>query len=76
MQRIMMFFQWNISEGEVNMTNYPEATSQLRNIVIRILSAKFDDYTSICECADDWCSKQVTSHGVVKYYEAYFNNTK
>ena len=60
----------------VNMIDYPEATSQLRSVVIRILSAKFDDYTSICECADDWCSKQVTSHGGVKYYEAYFNKTK
>ena len=71
-----MFSLWNILEMVVNMNNYPEATSQLREVVIRILSSKFDDYTSICECADDWCSKQVTSHGVVKYYEAYFNNTK
>jgi len=57
------------------MTDYPEATSQLRTVIIRILSAKFDDYTSICECADDWCSNQVTSHGVVKYYEAYYNKS-
>ena len=73
---IMMFFLWNILEREVNMTNYPEATSQLRSIVIRILSAKFDDNKSIYECADDWCSKQVTTHGVVKYYEAYYKNAK
>ena len=54
------------------MIDYPEATSQLRSVVIRILSAKFDDNKSIYECADDWCSNQVTSHGVVKYYEAYY----
>ena len=58
------------------MTNYPEATSQLRSIVIRILSAKFDDYTSICECADDWCSKQVTTAGLVNYYKAYYTGEK
>ena len=46
---------------------------KLRTTVIRILSAKFDDYTLICECADDWCSKHVTSHGIVKYYETYYN---
>ena len=58
------------------MTNYPEATSQLRGVVIRILSAKFDDYTSICECADDWCSKQVTTAGLVNYYKAYYTGEK
>jgi len=56
----------------VIMTDYPEATMHLRSMVLRILLAKFDDNKSIYECADDWCSKQVTSHGVVKYYEAYY----
>ena len=60
----------------VNMTDYPEATLQLRSMVLKILLSKFDDNRSIYECADDWCSKQVTSHGVVKYYEAYYNKTK
>ena len=58
------------------MTDYTEATSQLRSIVIRILSAKFDDYKSICECADDWCSKQVTTAGLVNYYKAYYTDKK
>ena len=31
---------------------------------------------SIYECADDWCSKQVTTSGLVNYYKAYYNNTK
>ena len=73
---IMIFFLWSILERVVNMIDYPEATSQLRSMVIKILLAKFDDDKSIYECADDWCSKQVTSHGVVKYYEAYYNETK
>ena len=72
----MIFFLWSILERVVNMIDYPEATSQLRSMVIKILLAKFDDDKSIYECADDWCSKQVTSHGVVKYYEAYYNETK
>ena len=48
----------------------------LRQRVLLILFKQFGtgDYSnqSIYECADDWCSKQVTSHGVVKYYEAYY----
>ena len=54
------------------MTDYSEATMNLRSAVLRILLAKFDENKSIYECADDWCSKQVTSQGVVKYYEAYY----
>ena len=60
----------------VSMTDYTEATLQLRSVVLRILLAKFDDNKSIYECADDWCSKHVTTHGVVKYYEAYYKNAK
>ena len=60
----------------VNMNDYSEATMHLRSMVLRILLSKFDDNKSIYECADDWCSKQVTSHGVVKYYEAYYKNAK
>ena len=51
------------------MNDYSEATMHLRGVVLRILLSKFDDNKSIYECADDWCSKQVTSYGVVKYYE-------
>ena len=60
------------------MTNstLTEAQLDLRQQVLLILFKNFGngDYSnqSIYECADDWCSKQVTSHGVVKYYEAYY----
>ncbi len=26
----------------------------------------------IYECADDWCSKQVTTNGIVSYFKAYY----
>ena len=26
---------------------------------------------AIYECADDWCSKQVTTNGLVSYFKAY-----
>ena len=56
----------------VNMNDYSEATMHLRSMVLRILLAKFDDNKSIYECADDWCSKQVTTNGLVNYYKAYY----
>ncbi len=31
---------------------------------------------SIYECADDWCSKQVTTSGLVNYYKAYYTGEK
>ena len=27
---------------------------------------------SIYECADEWCSKQVTTNGLVSYFKAYY----
>ena len=27
---------------------------------------------AIYECADDWCSKQVTRNGLVSYFKAYY----
>ena len=27
---------------------------------------------AIYECADDWCSKQVTTNGLVSYFKAYY----
>jgi len=48
----------------------------LRQRVLLILFKSFGEgkYSnqSIYECADDWCSKQVSAFGVVKYYEAYY----
>jgi hypothetical protein len=49
-----------------------ENTFSLRQRVLTILFSKFNDNKSIYECADDWCSKQVSAFGVVKYYEAYY----
>ena len=52
----------------------------LRQRVLLILFKNFGngDYSnqSIYECADDWCSKQVTTAGLVSYYKAYYNGEK
>ena len=58
------------------MTDYSEATMHLRGVVLRILLSKFDENKSIYECADDWCSKQVTTAGLVNYYKAYYTGEK
>ena len=59
-------------------TTYTEAELDLRQQVLLILFKNFGtgDYSnqSIYECADDWCGKQVTTAGLVKYYEAYYTN--
>ena len=48
----------------------------LRQRVLLILFKQFGtgDYSnqSIYECADDWCSKLVTTNGLVNYYKAYY----
>ena len=48
----------------------------LRQQVLLILFKNFGsgDYSnqSIYECADDWCSKQSTTNGLVSYYKAYY----
>jgi len=52
----------------------------LRQQVLLILFKSFGngDYSnqSIYECADDWCSKQVTTAGLVSYYKAYYTSEK
>ena len=51
----------------------------LRQETLKILLKNFGNThtnRSIYECADDWCSKQVTTSGLVNYYKAYYNNTK
>ena len=50
-----------------------ENTFSLRQRVLAILFSKFNDNKSIYECADDWCSKQVSTNGLVSYYKAYYN---
>ena len=50
----------------------------LRQQVLLILFKNFGngDYSnqSIYECADDWCSKQVSTNGLVSYYKAYYTS--
>ena len=62
------------------MTNatLTEGQLELRQQVLLILFKNFGngDYSnqSIYECADDWCSKQVTTNGLVNYYKAYYTS--
>ena len=55
---------------------YTEEKLEFRQQVLLILFKNFGtgDYSnqSIYECADDWCGKQVTTAGLVKYYETYY----
>ena len=55
-----------------------EAQLDLRQQVLLLLFKNFGDgkYSnqSIYECADDWCSKQVTTSGLVNYYKAYYTS--
>ena len=57
---------------------YTEEKLDFRQQTLLILFKNFGngDYAnkSIYECADEWCSKQVTTAGLVKYYEAYYND--
>ena len=61
------------------MTNATLTDEQLdlRQQVLLILFKNFGNggYSnqSIYECADDWCSKQVSTNGLVNYYKAYYN---
>ena len=51
----------------------------LRQETLKILLKNFGNThtnRSIYECADDWCSKQVTTSGLVNYYKAYYNDSK
>ena len=57
------------------MTDYSEQNMKLRRDSLSILLKKFDDNRSIYECADDWVSKQVSTAGLIKYYEAYYSKS-
>ena len=60
-------------------TTLTEAELDLRQQVLLILFKNFGDgkYSgkSIYECADDWCSKQVTTAGLVSFYKAYYTGS-
>ena len=59
----------------MELENYSEEKMSLRRETLSILLKRFDDNRSIYECADDWVSKQVTTSGLVKYYEAYYSKS-
>ena len=62
------------------MTNstLTESELDLRQKALLILFKNFGtgDYSnqSIYECADDWCSKQSSTNGLVSYYKAYYTS--
>ena len=70
-----MFFQWNILEKVVSMSDkYSPAQLKLRQEVLRILMSKYgheNNNKAIYECADEWVEKYVISARVVDYYNAY-----
>ena len=48
---------------------------ELRQYALNILMSEFGRTHSnkaIYECADEWCSKQVTTSGLVSYFKAYY----
>ena len=56
------------------MSKYSETQLKLRKVVLSILLRKFsheNNNKAIYECADEWVEKQVTSSGIVDYYNAY-----
>ena len=59
----------------MELENYSKEKMSLRRETLSILLKRFDDNRSIYECADDWVSKQVTTSGLVKYYEAYYSKS-
>ena len=58
------------------MDTLTEEQLKLRQDVLRILLSKYGNSTysnrAIYECADDWCSKQVTTNGLAGYFKAYY----
>ena len=70
----MISFLWNILGKVVNMIKYSSEQLKLRKEVLRILMSKYgheNNNKAIYECADEWVEKQVTSSGIVDYYNAY-----
>ena len=58
------------------MTDLTENQLKLRSYVLKVLLHEFGNTHSnklIYECADDWCSKQVTANGIISYFKAYYN---
>ena len=57
-------------------TPISEEKLKLRQDVLKILLSKYGNSTysnrAIYECAEDWCSKQVTTNGLAGYFKAYY----
>ena len=63
----------NILNRTLNKDELTEEKLAQRANALQILLVKFQDVRSVYECADDWCSKQVSTNGLVSYYKAYYN---
>jgi len=53
----------------------PNTSFNLRESTLKILMSEFGNSHSnktIYECADEWCSKQPTTSGLVSYFKAYY----
>ncbi len=49
--------------------------TQIREQTLSLLLKTFGNThtnKAIYECADEWCSKQVTTSGLVSYFKAYY----
>ena len=55
---------------------YTEEQMNLRQEVLKILFKQFGNgnysNSTIYECANEWCSKQSTTAGLVSYFKAYY----
>ena len=61
---------WQSSMQNTSLEKY-----ELRQYTLNILMSEFGSTHSnkdIYECADEWCSKQVTTNGLVSYFRAYY----
>ena len=54
--------------------NYSDKKMKFRQEVLKILAKNFDNNRVVYACADDWCSKQVTTNGLVGYCRAYYGS--
>ncbi len=64
---------FNTLEEEVT-----ESQFKVRQDSLRILMSKFGQSNpakSVYECAHEWSCKQVTTNGLVNYYDTYYNKT-
>jgi|7_EtaG_2_1085326.scaffolds.fasta_scaffold29313_5 SH3-like domain-containing protein len=55
-----------------------ESELEFRQKILRFLMKRYPNAnSSLYECADDWCRQGIQhTAGLVKYYEAYYNNPK